>query len=927
MAVTGLRLIFSFLTLATGLSCAAFTNHSLATRDGMGAIPVNRDVSKCPGDLVPPYFRYKLQSVVDTSAGLAAQLTLAGDACTAFGQDITDLTVEVNYDTQTRLHVKIYDTARNQFQIPESLIERAGPDDGASSEKSDLVFNYNPEPFEFWITRKGDGDDARPLFDTRKSSLPPTPIPPVRSGDDSTALPAFNLVFEDQYLEITSALPKGANIYGLGEYYSSSGFRRDVGENGGAGTMPHSARRYGVHPFYMEHRLDASGKGQSHGVFVLNSNGADILMLTPPDSEVSLIQYRFIGGVLDFYIFSGPNPKTVVEQYGALLGNPLWTPTWAFGFHLCRWGYTNVADWKSRVEKMREANIPLEVQWVDIDFYDGYRDFTNDPQNYPMDQVKEFLDFLNHAHDTGMDQNVFVHMVNGSVTRGQVWPGDTYFPDWFAEKTQSWWTSNLKDWYDSGVKFAGIWLDMNEASNFCDGICGVNYDPSTTRKREIKSRAHIKRADGEMTGRTKSGSVNFPPYKIHNAAGDLFRGSIDAFSMHANGALEYDLHNIYGLGEEKATYNALLEISPKERPFVISRSTYASAGRWTGHWLGDNHANWWTMWLNIQGVLQFTMFQMPMVGADTCGHIADTTEELCNRWSMLSAFMPFYRNHHTKDDNFQEPYLWESVAEASRIAISARYSLLTYWASLFADVSLSGTPPMRALWWEFPDDASLFAVDQQFMVGPSILVTPVLEEGATAVKGVLPGNEEAENWYDFWTHELATGKGNITMDAPLSKINVHIRGGSALLLHAAPAYTTTETRAGPYSLLLALGRNGTATGSYYLDDGLSYPPGPSTRLRITAAGGSVELAPSGEYTIEQKLTEIEVLGAVKPTQVSVNGAVIPAESWQYVDDQQKLTISHGGIDLNETVNVVWAVPTSPPNVPGRKCNKRLSRRV
>lgn len=527
-----------------------------------------------------------------------------------------------------------------------------------------------------------------------------------------------------------------------------------------------------------------------------------------------------------------------------------------------------------------------------------------------------------YAHDTGLDQNVFVHMDNGSVTRGAVWPGDTYFPDWFAENTQSWWTSNLKKWYDSGVKFDGIWLDMNEASNFCDGICGVNYDPSTTRKREIESRANLKRADGEMTGRKKSGSVNFPPYKIHNAAGDLFRGSIDAFSMHANGALEYDLHNVYGLGEEKATYNALLEINPKERPFIISRSTYASAGRWTGHWLGDNHSNWWTMWLNIQGVLQFTMFQMPMVGADTCGHMDAPNEELCNRWSMLSAFMPFYRNHHTKDDHFQEPYLWESVAEASRIAIAARYSLLTYWASLFADVSLKGTPPMRALWWEFPDDASLFGVDQQFMVGPSILVTPVLEPGVTTVKGVLPGNEETENWYDFWTHELATGKGNITMDAPLGKINVHIRGGSALLLHSAPAYTTTETRAGPWSLLLALGRNGTATGSYYLDDGLSYPPGPSTRLRITAAGGSVELAPAGKYTIEQKLTQIEVLGAVKPTQISVNGVAVPAESWQYSDEQQRLTISHDGIDLNETVNVGWAVPTSPPSGSLPNCGRK-----
>lgn len=105
-----------------------------------------------------------------------------------------------------RLHVKIYDTAKNQFQIPESLIERAGPTADASADASDLVFNYNAQPFEFWVTRKGDADDVAPLFDTRKGSLPATPVPPVHADDASTALPEFNLIFEDQYLEVRRRL-------------------------------------------------------------------------------------------------------------------------------------------------------------------------------------------------------------------------------------------------------------------------------------------------------------------------------------------------------------------------------------------------------------------------------------------------------------------------------------------------------------------------------------------------------------------------------------------------------------------------------------------------------------------------------------------------------------------------------------------------
>ena len=65
----------------------------------------------------------------------------------------------------------------------------------------------------------------------------------------------------------------------------------------------------------------------------------DILLLTPPGSNVSLVQYRMIGGVMDLYFYSGPSPKDVIEQHAALVGLPTWQPYWGFGFHLCRYAY------------------------------------------------------------------------------------------------------------------------------------------------------------------------------------------------------------------------------------------------------------------------------------------------------------------------------------------------------------------------------------------------------------------------------------------------------------------------------------------------------------------------------------------------------------------------------------------------------------
>ena len=112
----------------------------------------------------------------------------------------------------------------------------AGEDDPSLKTESDLEFHYESNPFTFWITRRSK-PYAQPLFDTRPQSLPATPIPPVIQDDNSTALDGFPLVFEDQYLQLTSALPLGANIYGLGEVLASYGFRRDVGTDGGVGTI------------------------------------------------------------------------------------------------------------------------------------------------------------------------------------------------------------------------------------------------------------------------------------------------------------------------------------------------------------------------------------------------------------------------------------------------------------------------------------------------------------------------------------------------------------------------------------------------------------------------------------------------------------------------------------------------------------------
>ncbi|KAG2074445.1 hypothetical protein BDR04DRAFT_1229366, partial [Suillus decipiens] len=114
------------------------------------ATPYSMNVTDCPG--------YILRSLQESDIGLTARLTLAGPACNAFGLDISDLTIEVMYQSHSTLHVKIYDTANQQFTIPESVIARPAAPTTSYTSSSDLVFNYDTTPFAFWITRRSDPD-------------------------------------------------------------------------------------------------------------------------------------------------------------------------------------------------------------------------------------------------------------------------------------------------------------------------------------------------------------------------------------------------------------------------------------------------------------------------------------------------------------------------------------------------------------------------------------------------------------------------------------------------------------------------------------------------------------------------------------------------------------------------------------------------
>ncbi|KAH8977329.1 glycosyl hydrolases family 31-domain-containing protein [Lactarius hatsudake] len=937
------------------------------------------NVTDCPG--------YVLDSFVENRSGFTAQLNLAGRPCNAFGDDILNLTIRVTYETTSRLHVNISDTSARQFSLPPEYFDPPKLTGPSSPEHADLQFHYEASPFAFWITRRSD-PYSEPIFDTRLTSLPPAPIPAfLRAGDDpSLGFDGFPLVFEDRYLQLTSTLPLDANIYGLGEVVASSGFRRDA-RNGIVQTMwnrdeadPMDENIYGSHSVYLEHRwVPSTATFQSHGVFLSSAAGSDIILATPPSSNQSLIQFRLIGGTLDLYFFSGPDPKSVVEQYGQVVGLPARLPNWSFGLHLCRWGYTSLSETRQQVDAMRAADIPLEVMWNDLELYHDYRDFTTDPATFPAEGMRNFIKDLNangqyyipivHGYAAlvtnetdvydpftrGTELDVFIRNPDQSVFIGQVWPGYTVFPDWFSPNVELWWMEALRNWSLLGVEFSGLWLDMNEVKSFCDGHCAPTPGHSTRAATIILPgepgnlvtaypEGYNATISGPSGNITVSGSLTYgagigpvgnkdgdanapntkhhlapsgePSYAIHNALGDLSAQTIAINATHHGGLTELDLHNLFGHLMSRATHLAVRELHPGKRPFLISRSTFAGSGRWTAHWLGDNWSKWSDLHYSIQGVLQFQLFQIPMVGADACGFVGNTDEELCNRWMQLAAFTPFFRNHNIRGAIPQEPYRWDSVAHASRTAIAVRYALLPYWYTLFANASLYGTPPVRALFFEFPQEPELLPIDRQFMVGSDILVTPVLTPNVSSVSGFLPGRGLVI-WRDWYTHTVVSGTRDsetntvtINLAAPLGHIPVLVRSGAALLLHSQPAYTTRASATAPYALLVSLGHDGRAYGTTLIDDGetqLPYDePSPSRTLTFDVQGGQLAIASHGSFGVVQPLDVLTVLGINKaPRRVHVNGDVLTAPMWMYNPAVQRLVVSGLSIDLNERATIIW----------------------
>lgn len=810
-----------------------------------------------PWCFYPPDFpSYSLKSINGTLLGQKG--ALVKKVKTYYPGDILTLEVDIRHETDTRLRVRITDPSSSRFEVPISV-----PTVTKKAENPEYVVEISKEPFGLIVKRSSTG---AVLLNT-------------------TVAPLF---YADQFLQFSTSLPSQF-IYGLGEHRST--FLHDVHWN----TLTMWARDvppmeqtnlYGAHPFYLA--IEEGGIAY-HGFFLLNSNAMDVALQPAP-----ALTWRSIGGILDFYVFLGPDPGSVIGQYMEVIGYPAMPIYWALGYHLCRWGFNSSESTWNIVKSLRKYGIPQDVQWNDIDYMEQFLDFTFDQTNFATlpDLVKDL-----HAHDQryvmildpgisstqpegsywpydeGLRREVFIKDAEGKTLIGKVWPGLTAYPDFSNDETHEWWYENLQKFHEK-VPFDGLWIDMNEPSNFLDG----------------------------STNGCPSNSLENPPY-TPGILGGLLRAKTVCASAQQKQSTHYNMHSLYGLMEAKASASALKRIVAK-RPFVISRSTFPSQGLYSGHWLGDNRSQWKDLYTSIAGILTFNLLGIPLVGADICGFSEEPQEELCVRWTQVGAFYPFMRNHNAINMNAQDPTAFSPQARlAMKQALLLRYSLFPLLYTLFHHAHVHGHTVARPIMFEFPKDIRTYGIDKQFLWGKSLLVTPVLDPGVDYVDGYFP----AGLWYDYYTGDVLNSKGEETrLVAPLEKINLHLREGSVIPTQE-PNVTLWVSSGQPLHLVCALSDDGSASGDLFWDDGETIDTYENNQYAYITFNVTQKVMTSQVLHSNVEATYITVKSATfygvkqEPSRVLVNSQDAP---FTYRVNQV-LTVTNLGLNLSHNFTISW----------------------
>ncbi|MFK8031723.1 MAG: TIM-barrel domain-containing protein [Gammaproteobacteria bacterium] len=580
---------------------------------------------------------------------------------------------------------------------------------------------------------------------------------------------------------------------------------------------------------------------------------------------------------LDYYLFAGPGPGNVAEAFARVTGFIPLPPKWALGFHQSRYGYQSWSEIQTVGQTFRDLQIPVDAVYLDLDYMNDLDWFSWNPVEFadPVANNAQLeaigikrVNILDPSiqpddplYEFLVDSHFFLEDSFGDPVLGSIFLpfGDVSWFDYTRTDAGNFYKGKLKSFMLSGV--SGIWNDINEPAS------------------------------------------NFMPQAIYDFDGQK-RSDLEG-------------RNLYALANVKWTQEAMLELRPNERPFILSRSGYAGSQRYNANWSGDSLSTFDSLRVSIQNSIHMSISGMIQFGHDIGGFLGTPDAELFTRWMQFASFNPYFRNHAVNTSELSEPWVYgEPYTTVVRDAIEGRYLLFPHLYTMVERASRTAEPVLVASYYHFPNDPETYEQDTEFMFGRHMLVAPVFESGATERTLYLP---QGSDWFDMQSGERHTGGQSITVPAPLSVIPTFARAGAILVGGPLKQYVTE-----PVPPLVTVDLYPGSDNSYtlYEDDGISFDfqSGNYRRTPISAqyAAGLREVTiglPTGDWVPPQRPWELyfhDMTGA--PVSVSLDGvALAPAadeneldqltEGWFYRESDAVLVVKRAQSDLATVIRV------------------------
>jgi alpha-glucosidase len=681
--------------------------------------------------------------------------------------------------------------------------------------------------------------------------------------------PTLPMAWNGPRIRVWKSMPADENYYGLGDKAGPMNRRNRAFVNWntdafgwGESTDP----LYKTIPFFIGLR-----KGAAYGLFFDNTYRSSFdFGKESPD----YLSFGAEGGELNYYFFSGPDPKKVIAKYTALVGHSSLPPLWSLGYQQCRYSYYPESRAREVVRRFREKKIPADVIYFDIDYQEGFAPFTINRQYFPHFEqmiadfraqgvhtiaitdlhIKKNPDHGYVPYDSGIKQDVFVKNPDGSIFVGPVWPGPSVFPDFTLTRVRDWWGGLYKDFVRMGV--AGFWNDMNEPSVF-------------------------ERADKTM-----------PLETVHR---------LDDGTTLDHRAI----HNVFGMQNARATYEGLRKLQGDERPFVLTRAAYAGSQRYAATWTGDNSATWNHISMSTPMLLSMGLSGYALAGDDIGGFASSPPPDLLTRWYELGAFNPIYRDHAAKGTADHEP--WASGPEQEAIRrryIELRYQLLPYIYTGIEDMTRTGLPFMRPVFLDYPQLEGFYNDDRDFLFGSDLFVAPVITETVDPELIQLPPGD----WYDYWTGQKHPSAEKITLNPALNELPFYVRAGAIIPMQ--PIVQNSEEKPnGPLEIKVYLGED--CRGTLYQDDGhtFAYQRGEFRRTNFAcqASPGSIAISATTEKSNYQPwwhAARVTIFGApTQPKEIRVGQQI--THDGQYDAKSNSVTLTVPDARENWTVHLTF----------------------